>query len=118
MNDQRGTKAGIVEKNELVTFFVLHEKDGLKSYSENRKAMLLRGFSTDFYHQGKGYAKKSLMLLPGFIHNECSYIDEIVLAVNVKNKTEKSLYKKCGYVDEGARKMGRKGELIIMSYYF
>lgn len=48
--------------------------------------MLLRGSSTDFYHQGKGYAKKSLMLLPGFIHNECSYIDEIVLAVNVKNK--------------------------------
>ena len=114
MNDQRGTKAGIVEKNENVTFFVLHEKDGIFRKSES---LLLRGFSTDFYHQGKGYAKKSLMLLPGFIHNECSYIDEIVL-VNVKNKTAQSLYKKCGYVDEGARKMGRRGELIIMSYYF
>lgn len=27
------------------------------------------------------------------------------------------LYKKCGFIDEGERKMGKKGELIIMSYH-
>ncbi|PET34061.1 GNAT family N-acetyltransferase, partial [Bacillus cereus] len=43
-------------------------------------------------------------------------INEIILAVNVKNVAAQSLYKKCGFCDNGVRRMGRKGELIIMSY--
>lgn len=106
-----------IENNELVTFFVLHENKGVKPYSENPNAMLLRSFSTDYNYQGKGYAKQSLILLPGFVRKEYPHINEIVLAVNVKNIAAQSLYKKCGYIDEGMRKMGKKGELIIMSYY-
>jgi RimJ/RimL family protein N-acetyltransferase len=41
---------------------------------------------------------------------------EIILAVNVKNLAAQSLYKKCGFVDDGERRMGAKGELVIMSY--
>ncbi|MEX0137547.1 GNAT family N-acetyltransferase [Bacillus cereus] len=103
--------------NKLVTFFVLHENEGVKPYSENPKAMLLRAFSTDYYYQGKGYAKQSLLFLPDFIRKEYPYINEIVLAVNIKNITAQSLYKKCGFIDEGVRKIGKKGQLIIMSFY-
>ncbi|RDW20314.1 GNAT family N-acetyltransferase [Oceanobacillus arenosus] len=106
-----------IEENELVTFFVLHENEGVKPYSENPKAILLRAFSTDFNHQGKGNAKKALMLLPQYVCTEFPYADEIVLAANLNNYAAQLLYKKCGYIDEGLRKMGRKGELIIMSYY-
>lgn len=106
-----------IENNKLVTFFVLHENEGVKPYSENPNAMLLRAFSTDCYHQGKGYAKQSLLLLPEFVRKEYPHISEIVLAVNVKNIAAQSLYKKCGYIDEGVRKMGKKGKLIIMSFY-
>ena len=107
-----------MEEDKLVTFFVLHKNEGVKPYSTNYNSILLRAFSTDFRHQGRGYAKKALMLLPEFVKENFSETNEIVLAVNLKNEAAQGLYKKCGFVDEGVRKMGKKGELIIMSYYF
>lgn len=106
-----------IEEDKLVTFFVLHKNEGVKPYSTNNNSILLRAFSTDFRHQGRGYAKKSLMLLPEFVKENFSETNEIVLAVNLKNEAAQGLYKKCGFVDEVVRKMGKKGELIIMSYY-
>lgn len=104
-----------IQDQELVTFFVLHEKEGVKPYSENNKAMLLRAFSTDYRHQGNSYAKKALLCLPDFVRKQFPHINEIVLAVNVKNVAAQSLYEKCGFVDKGDRKMGKKGELMILS---
>ncbi|WP_427110471.1 hypothetical protein [Lysinibacillus xylanilyticus] len=47
----------VFDEDKLVTFFVLHENDGVKPYSSNEQSILIRAFSTDFYEQGKGYAK-------------------------------------------------------------
>ncbi|WP_218943864.1 GNAT family N-acetyltransferase [Bacillus aquiflavi] len=106
-----------IEGEKLVIFFVLHINDGVRSYSNNDHAILLRAFSTDFRYQGKGYAKNALMLLPRFVKEHFHEINEIVLAVNVKNHVAQHVYKKCGYVDEGERRMGKKGELMMMSYH-
>ena len=106
-----------MEEGELVTFFVLHEKDGPKSYSDNPAAILLRTFSTAFNHQGKGYAKQSLVLLPDFVRAHFPHGTEIVLGVNLRNTAAQTLYKKCGFIDEGRRMMGKRGEQIVMSYY-
>ncbi len=106
-----------LEEEKLVTFFVLHEKEGPKDYSDNPQAILLRAFSTDFNHQGKGYAKQSLILLPDFVRNHYPHITEIVLGVNLRNTAAQALYKKCGFIDEGRRMMGKRGEQIVMSYY-
>lgn len=107
----------VIEDEQLVTFFVLHRNEGVVPYSDNNHAILLRGFSTDDRHQGKGYAKKTLQLLPQFVKKEFPQINEIVLAVNIANIGAQSLYKKCGFVDKGFRVMGEKGELIVMSFY-
>ncbi|MGE7874150.1 GNAT family N-acetyltransferase [Bacillus paramycoides] len=106
-----------MKDDEFVTFFVLHKNEGVKPYTDNEKSVLIRAFSTDFHHQGKGYAKQALKILPEFVRNNFLGINEIVLAVNVKNLAAQSLYKKCGFCDNGVRRTGRKGELIIMSYY-
>lgn len=106
-----------MEGGNLVTFFNLHKRDGVKPYSNNPNAILLRTFSTDTRYLGKGYAKEALKLLPDFIKQHFANITEIVLAVNHQNEVAQILYKKCGYVDEGERRIGSKGELIIMSYY-
>lgn len=106
-----------IDKGRLVTFFVLHRNEGVKPYSQNSRAILLRAFSTDAREQGKGYAKKALQLLPELVKSKFPTINEIVLAVNIANKAAQSLYKKCGFIDEGVRTMGPKGELIVMSYY-
>ncbi|MGX9134997.1 GNAT family N-acetyltransferase [Rummeliibacillus sp. JY-2-4R] len=106
-----------IEEDKLVTFFVLHKNEGVKPYSDNNNSILLRAFSTDSRQQGRGYAKKALKILPEFVKEKFSNINEIVLAVNRKNEAAQGLYKKCGFVDEGVRKIGKKGELIIMSYH-
>lgn len=105
-----------MEKDELVTFFVLHKGEGAKPYISGDKTILIRGFSTDFHQQGKGYAKQALMQLPDFVRTHFPEVNEMVLAVNKRNVAAQNLYKKCGYLDEGDRLMGKKGELIIMSF--
>ncbi|MFL6556432.1 MAG: GNAT family N-acetyltransferase [Bacillus sp. (in: firmicutes)] len=94
-----------MENDQLVTFFDLHKNEGVKPYSNNVHSILLRAFSTESRLQGKGYAKKALMLLPVFVKENFSEINEIVLAVNLKNEKVQALYKKCGFIDEGVRRM-------------
>lgn len=96
-------------------FFVLHGRDGAKEYSDNEKALLLRSFSVDRFYQGKGIAKKCMQLLPGFVTEHFPNVNEIVLGVNQRNVVAQNLYKRSGFADSGERKMGRKGELIIMN---
>lgn len=105
-----------IEDGKLVVFFVLHRHEGVKPYADNEHAILIRAFSTDFHYQGQGYAKKALLLLPDFVKQQFSNVNEIVLAVNARNEAAQGLYKKCGYTDRGVRRMGIKGELIIMHY--
>jgi RimJ/RimL family protein N-acetyltransferase len=106
-----------MDEKQLVTYFDLHKNEGVKPYSDNKNAILIRAFSTDSRHLGKGYATKALKLLPRFVKEHFSEINELVLAVNLKNEAAQGLYKKCGFIDEGVRRMGPKGELIVMSYY-
>ena len=115
-NNDRHAILGL-DNNELVTFFILHENEAVQPYSNQPNDILLRSFSTNHIHQGKGYARKTLELLPEFMKEHIPHIDGIVLGVNVKNTVALSLYKKCGYVDEGDRVMGNKGEMIVMKYY-
>lgn len=106
-----------IDKNRLVTFFVLEEGDAAKEFSDNPSDILLRSFSTNHEDQGKGYARSTLDLTPNFIRNNLPHIKGIVLGVNVKNLAAQKLYEKCGFIDEGNRVMGAKGEMIVMKYY-
>ncbi|MFF2176402.1 GNAT family N-acetyltransferase [Lysinibacillus sp. NPDC058147] len=115
--DQNRHAILVLNEDKLVTFFVLHEKEGVKPYSSNEQAILIRAFSTDFYEQGKGYAKAALQLLPDFVFEHFPNINELVLGVNEPNTAAQSLYKKCGFVDEGRLATGFRGEIKVMSYY-
>ncbi|MEH7072881.1 GNAT family N-acetyltransferase [Neobacillus drentensis] len=106
-----------MDQEHLVTFFDLHKNEGVKPYSNNERSILLRAFSTDHRYQGKGYAKNVLLQLPSFVKEHFKETNEIVLGVNLQNTVAQGLYKKCGFIDEGERRMGIKGELIIMSYH-
>ena len=105
-----------LDNGELVVFFVLHENEGASPYTDQENSILIRSFSTNYKHQGKGYAKESLKQLPAFVKTHLPHIENIVLAVNVNNTAAQHLYKKCGYKNEGVRVDGSKGELIVMSY--
>ncbi|SER21764.1 GNAT family N-acetyltransferase [Piscibacillus halophilus] len=95
-------------------FFVLHGWEGVKAYSQNRQAILMRGFSVNSSFQGKGIAKKSLSILDSFVTKHFPDKNEIILAVNHQNTLAQQVYIKSGYIDRGVRVMGRKGELLIL----
>lgn len=99
----------------LITFFVLHEKAGVRAYSDNEQAILLRSFSTDSRYQGKGYGKLALQLLPDYIKNNFESINEIVLAVNSVNVSAIGLYDKSGFIDTNRRIKTDYGELAVLS---
>lgn len=103
----------ILYDNKPAGFFVLHGWEGVKEYSDNKEAILLRAYSINYTYQGKGIAKKSLALLPLFVKENFPCKKEIILAVNFNNKTAQQVYQKCGFKDKGIRAMGRKGELLI-----
>jgi len=107
----------VMKEGKLVSFFVLHEKEGVKPYSVNSRALLIRAFSTDVKEQGKGYATEALQLLPSFVQQHFPTINELVLGVNFPNIAAQALYKKCGFVDEGVNAVGIHEELKVMSYY-
>ncbi|MBO2536743.1 GNAT family N-acetyltransferase [Rummeliibacillus suwonensis] len=98
-----------------VGFLVLHGWSGVRQYSQNQNALLLRAFSVNGDFQGKGIATKSLQLLDTFIKKHFPKTEEVILAVNHKNNMAQHIYKKVGYVDKGMRAMGKYGEMLILS---
>lgn len=103
----------ILYNNEPAGFFVLHGWEGVKEYSDNKEAILLRAYSVNYDFQGKGIARRSLELLPLFVKENFPLKKEIILAVNANNKIAQLVYQKCRFEDKGIRAMGRKGELLI-----
>lgn len=101
----------ILHNHEAAGFFVLHGWEGVKGYSDNKEALLLRAYSVNYSFQGKGIARLSLELLLSFVKENFPLINEIILAVNANNKSAQQVYQKCGFEDKGIRAMGRKGEL-------
>lgn len=105
----------IVNNIEPIGFFILHSTERVKNYSDNQNAMLLTSLSIDQVKQGKGLAKKSMLLLSEFVSNEFPNCNEIVLAVNHKNIAAQHLYKRVGFQDTGKRRFGPIGEQFIMN---
>ncbi|MFD0697012.1 GNAT family N-acetyltransferase [Paenibacillus sp. GCM10027628] len=108
----------ILTGNVASGFFVLHVGENISPFTSNPRAILLRAFSVNHEHQGKGYAKQTLRILPDFVKTHFREVDEIVLAVNENNPYARTLYEKSGFIDKGLRRKVEKGEQIIMHYPF
>ncbi|WP_223590124.1 GNAT family N-acetyltransferase [Neobacillus bataviensis] len=113
-NDEERVPTLILYKDKIAGFFVLHGWNGVKDYSDNKQALLLRAYSVDSSFQGKGIAQSSLELLPAFVKEHFPGKNEIILAVNQINTIAQHVYKKSGFIDEGIRAMGRQGPMYIL----
>jgi RimJ/RimL family protein N-acetyltransferase len=94
-------------------FFVLHGWEGVKAYSKNKDAILLRAYSINAEYQGRGIGSQSIKLLSRFVKKHFPKVNEIILAVNHANVVAQNVYKKGGFVDKGITAMGREGEMFI-----
>ncbi|MFD1737500.1 GNAT family N-acetyltransferase [Bacillus salitolerans] len=105
----------ILNHNNPVGFFVLQNGARVVEYTDNPNALLLIAFSINETEQGKGFAKDGLQLLDKFVKQHFPTINEIVLAVNMRNNAARQLYERVGFIDKGIRKMGQIGEQAILS---
>ncbi|EST10863.1 GCN5 family acetyltransferase [Sporolactobacillus laevolacticus DSM 442] len=103
----------ILHGQALVGFFVLHGWAGAKKYTDDQHALLLRTFSIDTRHQGKGYAKQAMKQLPDFVRTNFSDIERVVLGVNRANYPAQNLYLRNGFSDTGRRVIGAHGEQYV-----
>lgn len=107
----------IVNGEEAVGFFVLHQGIDISPFSTNPQAILLRALSINILHQGKGYGKKAMKLVPQFVKRNFPQVNEIVLAVNEKNLGAKKMYDSAGFIDQGEKRMGKIGSQYLLHYY-
>lgn len=105
----------ILNDGMVAGFFILHGWEGVKSYSDNKEAILMRAYSIQHPFQGQGIGRKSLEQLVPFVKKHFPAKKEVILAVNVKNTRAQYVYQKAGFADTGRRVMGPKGEQIILS---
>jgi RimJ/RimL family protein N-acetyltransferase len=101
---------------EAVGFFVLQQGADILPFSTNPNAILLRAFSINNLHQGNGYGKAAMKLVPLFVKNYFPKVNEIVLAVNERNIAAKKLYESQGFIDQGERRMGNIGSQYLLHF--
>lgn len=115
-NDPNRQAVLAFQKDKLVGFLVLHKIDHLTSYSQSENVMLIRSFSTDYRHLGKGYAKKMIHLVTDFVKKTNPHICELL--IKVKETDLKNyriiLYENFGFVDTGLKKSTSDGTFAIL----
>lgn len=112
-------KTGVViaHSGQAVGFFVLHTGAGIADFFNDYSGIvLLRAFLMDYASQGRGYAKAAMALLPDYVRAHYPEVREIVLAVNERNLPAGQLYARAGFRDHGLRRMGSKGQQLILQY--
>ena len=98
----------------VVGFFCLNHGQRVTEVTDNKKALLLTSFSINYKYQKRGYAKQALLNISTYINDHFTDINEVVLEVNIKNIPAQSLYKACGFKDLGERRVGKKGQKMIL----
>jgi ribosomal protein S18 acetylase RimI-like enzyme len=105
----------VLADDDVVGFFVLHEGDGPKKYTDHPHTLLLRTFSIDSRYQGQGYGSCAIALLDEFVNRLFPSAEEIVLGVNHNNVPAQKLYLHHGFTDTGRRVIGIHGEQWVLS---
>ncbi|MBB6453309.1 RimJ/RimL family protein N-acetyltransferase [Salirhabdus euzebyi] len=114
VGDQHRHPIVILHNENPIGFFVLHFSDEITDFTTHTEVLLLRAFLIDQNHQGKGYAKEAMLLLPAFVQEVFPEVEEIILVVNERNIAAQQLYKKVGFVDKGFRREGKIGPQYVM----
>lgn len=91
----------VTKDNKPIGFFILDNSNDKLKLSDNPSSLILRSFSLNPEYQNQGIAKKAMTLLPDYVGEKFSEINEIVLSVNFKNVNAYHAYLRSGFIDTG-----------------
>lgn len=104
----------VVVGNEVVGFFVLHEKAALPDWAPPG-VITLHNLRIGRSYQGQGYGKLATRLAAQWILENRPCINRLMLAVNVRNVTARQLYLSSGFLGTGAVNCGPVGPQNILN---
>ncbi|MEI5990668.1 hypothetical protein A5881_002173 [Enterococcus termitis] len=91
----------VFEGEYLVAFMTLYETKNDISYSDNKKSLLVQDLSTDYRHLRNGYVKQAVQLLPDFIRQHFTTIEQLIIVVNEDKAFTQALRIDAGFKDTG-----------------
>lgn len=97
--DPRRHAVLIFEDKHLVAFLTLFEAKGSSPYSDNKNCLIVQDISTDFRHLNNGYVRQAIQLLPSFIRQHFSTIDQLMIVVNEDKAFTQALCVDAGFKD-------------------
>lgn len=89
----------ITVADQVVGFFLIDTVYAKDNDFVTSHSLGLRKFFIDSTHQGNGYAKQTLNLLPAYLAATYPNHTDVYLTVNCKNNAAKNLYLKNGFQD-------------------
>lgn len=113
-NDSNGFAITVFDDAKPCGFFVLDFGEDKFELTDNKKSVLLRSLSINPNVQGKGIGKAAMQTVDDFVKQNFPDCNEIVLAVNQKNRAAYHIYLKTGYLYDGKSRMGRSGPQYLM----
>lgn len=96
----------ILADDQVVGFFLIDTVYEQTNDFATPHSLGLRKFFIDKHHQGKGYAKQALHLLPDYLTATFPNHSDVFLTVNAKNDPAKNLYLKSGFQDTNELYLG------------
>ncbi|MGX7264677.1 hypothetical protein [Enterococcus crotali] len=91
----------VFEGEYLVAFMTFYETKNDISYSDNKKSLLVQDLSTDYRHLRNGYVKQAVQLLPDFIRQHFTTIEQLIIVVNEDKAFTQALRIDAGFKDTG-----------------
>lgn len=105
-----------MDQEKLVTFFVLHQLDRFNPYTGQCQSLLIRDFSIDYRHLGRGYTQKVFEALIDYA--QCNFPEsrELLVIINERHTAKILLHKKLGFQDTGLRQSNSATQSVILQY--
>ncbi|ETX10076.1 acetyltransferase [Marinomonas ushuaiensis DSM 15871] len=91
----------IIANDEVVGFFLIDTAYADHNDCVESNSLGLRSFFIDHKHQGNGYAKQTLQILPTYLMSNFPKQTNVYLTVNCKNKLAQKSYLNAGFYDTG-----------------
>lgn len=115
LKDPQKTVVTILFDKYPVGFFVLDVGKDKYRYTDNPASVLIRSLSVNPEYQGRGIGKEAMKLVTKFVADNFKGIEEIVLAVNLKNENAYWVYRKADFKDDGKVVEGRFGPQHVLT---
>lgn len=96
-----------------IGFLALDFSNDKFSLCENKNAVMLRSLSINPEFQGKGIAKAAMLKIGDFVKIHFPKCDELILSVNIRNKTAYQLYVKSGFSYTGKEVLLDEEEFVL-----